>query len=173
MNILYIISIIYAIIIIGLSILGSLIFKNNLMKLYKQHTQKIPLTTFHSKLLDHDIPVVEVTVRDHVFNFLIDSGCNTNILDYATFFPNKNPPINATTSEIFSITMPPQQTTTATLTFSINGNEFTEVFEALDTTQGFAPIEQLYNQPIHGILGCDFFKKHNLILNFKDKLIEK
>lgn len=130
------------------------------------------LINFNSLLIDNNIPVITIVINKNEYNFLIDSGCNVNILEKSVFLEQILDTESDNNNSIIGIQVSAEKTYHTNLSFTLQNKEFIEVFEILDASHGFKPIEELYHIPIHGILGCEFFKKYKVILDFNTKFIE-
>lgn len=116
-----------------------------------------------------EVPVITMKNGDKEFNFLLDTGSNkshfnSRILDSLVEYE----------------VLKDDDSTVATGGGTVNGGgwirmplqykkqSFTEDFLLLDLQESFESVYEESGVQIHGILGCDFFRKYGFIFDFDD-----
>lgn len=129
---------------------------------YKRYRFKFPFKDTIGKV---GLPVVSFEQNGNSFNFIIDSGADSSVLntsfltklDYTELKGNRF---------IYGIDGNQVQTSYVGIKLFYQNHKFVEAFQVLDVP-GFENIKQAYNMEIAGILGGTFLKRYGFLIDYK------
>ena len=111
-----------------------------------------------------NLPIVSLSQGDKTFNFLIDSGATTSVLNEDTIKDLQHTPLQGK-SEICGVGDNNCETYYVGVQLSAKKCNFIEIFEVCNIAT-FTYIEQCTNVKIHGLLGSPFLKRYNFLIDY-------
>lgn len=113
------------------------------------------------------LPVVTFFQGEKSFNFLLDTGSSSCIIDSNALDGIKHKVLNEK-SDLFGMEGNSQEVGICEITLYFNENAYTYNFLMQDMKQSFALIRKQTGVVLHGILGSDFFNEFKYILDFAE-----
>lgn len=115
-----------------------------------------------------ELPVCTFHQGDKLFNFLLDTGSNNNLINAEI----KNLLLCQDTEAVSTITGAggniEGQSPVSQLTISYKGQDFTDYFVVADLSEVFGKIKRENGVTVHGIIGSKFFHKYQYVLDFQE-----
>ena len=145
-------------------IMKDYIFDIKFVKLSKSKLQ------FKKDYLNHKLPIVKVFIKDIEFNFLIDTGADTNIINESVYEGTKEEAAVQVGQTVMATASGFVNSKTVNVKFKAQDSEFFEEFAVMDLTAPFAALLKDNGVQISGILGSRFFNKHKWAIDF-DNLV--
>lgn len=115
------------------------------------------------------LPVVTMYIGSKKLNFLLDTGCNKNIINSDDLKGIKYDKVPVT-SVIFGLDGIKRNADNVSLKLFLYKKEIEDRFQVTDMTNTFRQIKQEYGVTINGIIGSSLFNKYKCVLDF-DKMI--
>ena len=118
-----------------------------------------------------NLPVVTFFQGDKRFNFLLDTGSNSSVIDNSVLKNIKHTITNnPDLSNIMGMDGILHQTQSCEITLYYKDREYTYGYIVQDMKEAFTSIKQSSGVTLHGIIGSSFFNKFKYVLDF-DELI--
>ena len=122
------------------------------------------------------LPIISIKCNDYDLYFLIDTGATENhLLDYAyraisakTGDPIKDSPKIVITTGMDGIK---HELKVCYLKFNIDENVFNEEFVVTPNSVTFKRISDSLGEPLCGIIGTTFLRKHRIIVDYDERCI--
>lgn len=149
-------------IVITLMIVLAIISSIIILLYYKRYRFKFPFKDTIGKV---GLPVVSFEQNGNSFNFVIDSGADSSVLN--TSYLTKLDYVDLKGNRfIYGIDGNQVQVSFIGVKLSSQNHEFVEAFQVLDVP-GLKNIEQAHNIEIAGILGSTFLKRYGFLIDYK------
>ena len=116
-----------------------------------------------------ELPVITLYQGDRKFNFLLDTGSNSSIIDSNVLDKIKYE-TNDVKSNLFGMEGKNRIVNMCTISLYFKDREYTYDYLINDMKDAFDGIKRETGVTIHGIIGSKFFNKFKYVLDF-DKLI--
>lgn len=116
-----------------------------------------------------ELPVVTFYQKDKKFNFLLDTGSNSSIID-KNALPNIEYENSDLQANLFGLEGQKKRVDACKITLYFNNKGYTFDYLVSDLKDPFNQIKQESGVTIHGIIGSRFFNEFKYVLDF-DELI--
>ncbi len=131
--------------------------------------QQFPLTY---GLLKTGLPLIIVEVFDLELCFLLDTGSNKNIIDQRIYNHFKNRfSGQSCTGSLLSLGGKSGESIQIEMPFKFEQTSYCEPFLCTGEISSFDEIKIESGVQIHGILGSQFFLKHDWIIDFEKQIV--
>lgn len=140
-------------------------FKKLLNFLLPQRKDIIP---FHQGFDLTGLPVVTLYQGDKKLNFLLDTGATLSIIDSNIIDTLNYKPINEGGTILSGIEGKPKNVNSCIVEFSYKNTNYETVFLSYDMSPSFSRIKNNSGVTLHGILGSEFFRRFQYILDFAE-----
>lgn len=142
--------------------------KRAFLTLY-EFMQEFPLTY---GFLKTGLPLIIVEVFNHKLCFLLDTGSNKNIIDKRIYnhFIDKLP-VQTNTGSLLSLGGKSGESIEIEIPFKFEQISYCEPFLCTGEISSFDEIKMDSGVQIHGILGSQFFLKHDWIIDFEKRMV--
>ena len=118
-----------------------------------------------------NLPIVTFFQGDKRFNFLLDTGSNSSVIDKNVLKNIKHTITNnPDLSNIMGMDGILHQTQSCEITLYYKDREYTYEYIVQDMKEAFTSIKQSSGVTLHGIIGSSFFNEFKYVLDF-DELI--
>ena len=114
-----------------------------------------------------ELPIITFKNNNRKVNFMLDTGSNNSIISVETAKELKKEP-SGDMNTILSISNEKLSGEGYTITFYYKDYKFTDVFFIADIGKVFERLKERTGVQVHGILGVDFFRKYNYVLDFDE-----
>lgn len=115
-----------------------------------------------------DLPIVTFFQGNNRFNFLLDTGSNSCVVDKRVLSKLKYKLIKENSSTLMGMDGIRHDVDTCEITLFYKDKEYTYDYIIQDMAGPFEDIKQASGVIIHGILGSKFFNKFKYVLDFKE-----
>lgn len=116
-----------------------------------------------------NLPIVTFFQGDKRFNFLLDTGSNSSVIDKNALKNIKHTITNnPNLSNIMGMDGILHQTQSCEITLYYKDREYTYEYIVQDMKEAFTSIKQSSGVTLHGIIGSSFFNKFKYVLDFDD-----
>ena len=121
--------------------------------------------SFEDTMGVHKIPIVSFEHNGKIVNFVIDSGASHSVINVSSIdeFQYK---LLESAGGVYGIDGKMVQTRLASIELTKNGHVFQDIFQVLPVP-GLDKIKEKENLEVHGILGSQFLKKYQFLINYK------
>lgn len=115
-----------------------------------------------------DLPIVTFFQGSNRFNFLLDTGSNSCVIDKRVLSKLKYKLMKENSSTLMGMDGIRHDVDTCEITLFYKDKEYTYDYIIQDMTGPFEDIKQASGVIIHGVLGSKFFNKFKYVLDFKE-----
>ena len=105
--------------------------------------------------------------QDKVFNFILDTGSDVNVID-DNILDQLNYEVLKAKGTVYGVDGKRVKTKVLNITFSHKDRDYPYVWLARDMSEPFGNMKKDYGVNLHGIIGSRFFNEYKYILDFKD-----
>lgn len=127
--------------------------------------KKVSKNSFKQSLDLTGLPIITFYQGDKKLNFLIDTGSTGCHID-SRYVPKDATP--AGTTSVFGMEGNSQQAHSYFLNIYLNDRKYVVECLASNLTNAFNEVKSTTGVTLHGILGSNFFKKYNYIIDFEE-----
>lgn len=113
------------------------------------------------------LPVVTFFQGSKSFNFLLDTGSNSSIIDGNILDEIEHTTINAT-SNLFGMEGKAKEVNCCRITLYFNDRAYTYDYLIQDMKEAFGMIKKESGVTLHGIIGSSFFNEFKYVLDFAE-----
>lgn len=125
--------------------------------------------SFAPGFISPNIPIATFKQKDKELNFIIDTGSDHNVIDKDALSSIEHVIDKDKLYDLTGLGVTGEnKVKTCDVTFQYEEDTFTEAFLISDLKGPFSTIKQCHAIPLHGMLGSNFLKKNNLILDFNN-----
>lgn len=153
------------ILLVGMVALSVAILIND--NLNKRKISSIGKISFKESMDLVDLPIITFYNEDNKFNFLLDTGSSTSVINQSTL-STFNHEETGKVGELFGMEGNKQSLTYVKAILRYKDAEYPEEFQVADLSQAFGHIKQEYGVTLHGIIGNSFFQKYKYVLDFSE-----
>lgn len=114
-----------------------------------------------------DLPIVTFYQGEKRFNFLLDTGANSCIIDKRVL-PQIKHDKNGGHSTLFGMEGKVAETESCDITLYYKDKSYTYSYIIQDMTGPFSMIKRESGVNLHGIIGSSFFNKYKYVLDFTE-----
>lgn len=112
-------------------------------------------------------PVISFKNNGKIINMILDTGSNSSIIDSTICKELEHTPINAE-SNVFGLSGTSIEGGCSELPITYKNRVYTVTCITMDMSATFKKMKEHFGITIHGILGTDFFRKYQYILDFNE-----
>lgn len=123
--------------------------------------------SFKQGFIPPRVPIATFTQNGKKINFLLDSGSDRNVLNKDALSEITHEIIEGATTTLSGVGGV-IKVDTCRVTFSCDGKDYTEDFLVSDLSDAFGLIESDHCITIHGIIGSQFLRKNNIVMDFQN-----
>lgn len=134
----------------------------------KKNNISLFTVSFKQGFVSPNIPIATFHQGKKKINFLLDTGSDNNVIDTEALkqFEHKKKEDDSSVTNLTGVGGT-QQVSICSLTFSCDGEDYTQDFLVTDMKHAFDMIEEDHCIKIHGILGSVFLRENNIVLDFQ------
>lgn len=114
------------------------------------------------------LPVIPVSINGNKYNFIVDTGATTSIID-VNIAPAELLESSDKTREYHDINGNTKQAERANVVFQIEQYGFCHPMMIQNLQPAFASVKKISGATVHGILGSDFFNRFQGIIDFESR----
>lgn len=122
--------------------------------------------SFEDTMGTRKVPVVSFRHNNETVNFIIDSGASHSIINYSSIDKFNYTLIEDTNGTVYGLDGNKIQTKIVSVEITKNGHVFNDLFQVLPVP-GIDKVNSTEGIEIHGLLGSEFLKKYQFLINFK------
>lgn len=141
--------------------------KKLLNKILKFKKKRVLDISFQETMDLCDLPIITFRNNGKKVNFMLDTGSSISILE-SEIAKELDKEFSGDLSTILSISNERLPGEGYEITFTYRDYTFTDVFYVADIGKAFEKVKEKKGIHIHGLLGTDFFKKYNYVLDFDE-----
>lgn len=124
--------------------------------------------SFRKGFIAPNLPIVTVQHNDLRLNLLIDSGSDNNVIDQTVLTQIKyGKPTHIGATHLTGVGGT-QTVEACSFSFQCGAETYTEDFLVTDFQMQFGMIEDCHGIQLHGMLGTEFMRKNNIVLDFSN-----
>lgn len=114
-----------------------------------------------------ELPIITFYNNGNKYNFLLDSGANTSVINASTL-SNMTYEIANETGTLYGMDGNKNKVVYANIALEYKGNNYEDKFQIVDMSNAFNNIKAESGVTLAGILGTNFFVKYQYILDFEE-----
>ena len=122
--------------------------------------------SFEDTMGAHKVPIVSFEHKGKVVNFVIDSGASHSIINTSSIDKFEYTLLENAGGKVYGIDGNAVQTRLANIEITKNGHVFRDIFQVL-SVPGLDKINKKNGVEVHGILGSEFLKRYQFLINYK------
>lgn len=133
----------------------------------KNNHSSLLAVSFGKGFTSPNIPIITCNQGDKKLNFIIDTGADDNVINKSVIdnIDHKEIEYEGTLTGLGGS----YDVQACSLKLEINGETFTDKFLVSDHLEGaFNKMEEAHAIILHGLLGSNFLKRHNIVLDFNN-----
>lgn len=134
------------------------------IKLSKKSSNSI---SFYESLHLAGLPIITFTQGNNKFNFVLDSGAYTSVINEDALSFLEHITLQETAS-CYGVEGKKMKVSTVQADFRYKNCVFTEKFRVMNMTSSFSILKRDSGLTVHGLLSSAFFKKYKYILDYND-----
>lgn len=158
----FIIKIIFVLVLVGVAALVAKIVDN-----VRGNVDKI---SFREAMDLTNLPIITLVVGGNKLNFVLDTGSTSSVIDKTVVENNKIKYEKIDTTSLYGIEGLPSQVHTGNFKAFYKNKEYDFKATIKDMSKPFSVLKKSTGVNLSGLLGADFFKKYQYVLDF-DSLI--
>lgn len=113
------------------------------------------------------LPIVTFKQGDKKFNFILDTGAFSSIIDSRVLSNMNYTPIEGT-SVGYGIDGKEHVMERVGVVLTYKDKNYSDVFRVLDMTASFDSFKRDYGVNVHGLLSSSFFERYKYVLNYEE-----
>lgn len=122
--------------------------------------------SFKDTMDTHKIPIVSFEHDGKIVNFVIDSGASHSIINTSSIGEFRYKLLENAGGKVYGIDGNTVKTRLASVELTKNGHVFQDIFQVMPVP-GLDSIKEKENLEVYGILGSQFLKKYQFLINYK------
>jgi hypothetical protein len=136
-------------------------------KIFKSN--KVEVISFQQGFDLTSMPIVTFYQGENKFNFVLDTGSNSNVIDSNILGCIKHEKLD-TTSTHYGVEGNKKSVDTCKIVITYKDKVYEDMYLITDMKKAFDGIKQTTGVTLHGLIGSKFFNKYKYVLDF-DELI--
>lgn len=124
--------------------------------------------SFKQGFVSPNIPIATFHQGDKDITFILDSGSDNNVIDSEAVKGFVHKKVESNDAIHLSGVGGSKDTEKCSLSFECEEETYTTDFLITDIKDAFELIKKEHGFTLHGILGSNFLREHNIILDFKN-----
>lgn len=113
------------------------------------------------------LPIVTFRQGENKFNFVLDTGAYSSIIDKRVLESMQYTPLQGT-SVGYGIDGKQHKMEQAGITLTYKDKDYSDAFRVLDMTASFDALKRDYGVTVHGLLSSSFFERYKYVLNYNE-----
>lgn len=113
------------------------------------------------------LPIVTFKQGDKKFNFILDTGAYSSIIDSRVLDNMEYTPLKDTTVG-YGIDGKEHLMNTVGVTLTYKDKQYADAFRVLDMSASFDSFKRDYGVNVHGLLSSAFFERYKYVLNYEE-----
>lgn len=137
----------------------------------KNNNKALLALSFAKGFTSPNMPIVTLTQGTKEFNFILDTGCDVNVIDKTALETIEHQPIK--TNKVHTLTGlgGVTQVELCTITFNTGNETYTSEYNVSDLKHIVDSFKAEHAICIHGMLGSSFLLQQNLVMDFSEMMV--
>lgn len=129
--------------------------------------------SFDEQLFDANLLFVKAIINNYILTFDIDSGSSYNIIFHDAYeFLKDSFEKTDKSGNVFGIDGKYQESPMVSTNLYFDDNAYKTDFQVINALDAASNIEKEFGIQLHGILGVQFLKDNNCVIDFANKTIK-